>query len=190
MALVPILCLIGILLLTMMVGMLPAPRVARIGVYAISTLACAAIAGLAALALTGVLPLGETLVLPLGLPWIGAHLRLDALSAGFLVIVGVAGTFASLYGIGYGRHEAEPHRILPFYPAFLAGMSLVPLADDVFSFLFAWELMSLTSWALVVSHHREADNRRAGILYLIMATFGTLVRTAASTNCASPTNSS
>ncbi|HZP08600.1 hydrogenase 4 subunit B [Methyloceanibacter sp.] len=174
MALVAILCLIGILLLTMMVGMLPTPRAARIAVYAISTGACATVSCLAALALTGVTPLGETLVLPLGLPWIGAHFHLDALSAGFLVIVGVAGTFASLYGIGYGRHESEPHRILPFYPAFLAGMCLVPLADDVFSFLFAWELMSLTSWALVVSHHNDVENRRAGILYLIMATFGTL----------------
>ncbi|MFX9004166.1 proton-conducting transporter membrane subunit, partial [Acinetobacter baumannii] len=34
--------------------------------------------------------------------------------------------------------------------------------------------MSLTSWALVVSHHREAENVRAGYVYLLMASFGTL----------------
>jgi len=34
--------------------------------------------------------------------------------------------------------------------------------------------MSLTSWALVVSHHREAENVRAGYIYLLMASFGTL----------------
>ena len=34
-------------------------------------------------------------------------------------------------------------------------MTLVVLADDAFSFLFAWELMSLASWALVMAHHRE-----------------------------------
>ncbi len=48
--------------------------------------------------------------------------------------------------------------MLPFYPAFLAAMSLVVLAADAFSFLVAWELMSLASWALVMSRHREPAN--------------------------------
>ena len=65
--------------------------------------------------------------------------------------------------------------MLPFYPAFLAGMNLVVLADDAFTFLIAWELMSLTSWALVMAHHREPDNVRAGYVYLVMASFGTLM---------------
>jgi NADH:ubiquinone oxidoreductase subunit 5 (subunit L)/multisubunit Na+/H+ antiporter MnhA subunit len=34
--------------------------------------------------------------------------------------------------------------------------------------------MSLTSWALVVAHHRERDNLQAGYIYLLMAGFGTL----------------
>jgi hypothetical protein len=29
--------------------------------------------------------------------------------------------------------------------------------------------MSLTSWALVMAHHRVADNVRAGYIYLVMA---------------------
>ena len=76
--------------------------------------------------------------------------------------------------IGYGRHETAPQRVLPFYPAFLAAMNLVVLADDAFSFLVAWEFMSLTSWALVMSHHRAAENANAGYVYLVMASFGTL----------------
>ena len=100
--------------------------------------------------------------MPLGLPWIGAHFRLDALAAFFLVVVGLGGAGASLYALGYGRHEPEPQRVLPFYPAFLAGLNLVVLADDAFSFLFAWELMSLASWALVMAHHREPGNAHAG----------------------------
>ncbi len=39
-----------------------------------------------------------TIVLPLGLPWIGAHFRLDALAAFFLVVVNLGGAAASLYG--------------------------------------------------------------------------------------------
>ncbi|MCC7348163.1 MAG: hydrogenase 4 subunit B, partial [Variibacter sp.] len=81
--------------------------------------------------------------LPLGLPWIGVHCRLDALSSFFLVVVNLGGAGASLYALGYGRHEETPHRVLPFYPAYLAGMNLVVLANDAFGFLVAWEFMSL-----------------------------------------------
>ena len=116
----------------------------------------------------------DPLVLPLGIPWIGAHFVLDALSAFFLAVVALGGTGASLYAIGYGRHEHEPQRVLPFYPAFLAGMSLVLIADDAFSFLFAWETMSLASWALVVTHHRDPASIRAGYVYIVMASAGTM----------------
>ena len=116
----------------------------------------------------------SAVILPLGLPWVGAHFRIDALSSLFLVIVNLGGTAASLYGIGYGRHESAPGRVLPFFPAFLAGMNLVVMADDAFSFLLSWEFMSLVSWALVMAHHRVTENARAGYIYLIVASFGTL----------------
>src|SRR5262245_26552281 len=112
--------------------------------------------------------------LPLGLPWLGAHFRVDALAAFFLAVVNLAAAAASLYALGYGRHEEAPHRVLPFYPAFVAGMNLVILADDAFTFLLCWEFMSLASWALVMAHHRVAENARAGFVYLVMASFGTL----------------
>ena len=64
--------------------------------------------------------------------------------------------------------------MLPFFPAFLAAMNLVVLADDAFTFLFTWEFMSLTSWALVMAHHRRKGNAAAGYVYLILASFGTL----------------
>ena len=116
----------------------------------------------------------SVVTLPLGLPWTGAHFRLDPLAAFFLVVVGLGGVGASLYALGYGRHEHEPQRVLPFYPAFLAGLNLVVVADDAFSFVFAWELMSLASWALVMSHHRESNNAQAGYVYIIMASFSGL----------------
>ena len=64
--------------------------------------------------------------------------------------------------------------MLPFYPVFLAGMNLVVMADDAFTFLISWEFMSLSSWALVVAHHRVRENVYAGYVYLLMASFGTL----------------
>jgi formate hydrogenlyase subunit 3/multisubunit Na+/H+ antiporter MnhD subunit len=115
-----------------------------------------------------------TATLPLGLPWLGAHFRLDALSAFFLAVVNLGGAAASLYALGHGRHESSPGRVLSFYAAFLAAMNLVVLADDAFSFLLCWEFMSLVSWALVMAHHRERGNTHAGYVYLVMASFGTL----------------
>ena len=115
-----------------------------------------------------------SVTLPLGIPWIEAHLRLDLLAAFFLVVVNLGGAAASLYAIGYARHEPAPQRVLPFFPVFLAAMNLVVVADDAFTFLFAWELMSLASWALVMAHHRSRGTARAGYIYLVMAGFGTL----------------
>jgi hydrogenase-4 component B len=116
----------------------------------------------------------ETLSLPVGLPGVGSRFRLDALAAFFLLVANLGGAMASLYALGYGRHETSQLRVLPFYPAYLAGMNLVVLADDAVSFLIAWEFMSLSSWALVVSNHRAPENVRAGYIYLLMASIGTL----------------
>lgn len=112
--------------------------------------------------------------LPIGIPWLGAHFRIDALSSFFLSVINFGAATASLFAVGYGRREPEPSRILPFYPAFLAGMNLVLIADDAFTFLVSWEFMSLTSFALVIAHHHERENRRAAFVYLTMACFGTL----------------
>jgi hydrogenase-4 component B len=117
---------------------------------------------------------GSSISLPLGLPWLGAHFRIDPLAAFFLVVVNLGGAATSLFALGYGRHEEAPQRVLPFYPSYLAAMNLVVLAADAFSFLVAWEFMSLTSWALVMAHHKAPENIRAGYIYLLMASFGTL----------------
>jgi hydrogenase-4 component B len=115
-----------------------------------------------------------TLALPIGLPNIGARFRVDALSAFFVAVVNLGAAVTSLYALGYGRHEHAPARVLPFYALFLAGMNLVVLADDAFTFLLSWEFMSLTSWAIVLSNHRDPASSRAAFIYLVMASFGTL----------------
>jgi hydrogenase-4 component B len=165
---------IAALLATGIVGLVLAPRraggVVVYGVALAATVVAMGVAGTALIAQS----FGEAVVLPLGLPWLGAHFRLDALSAFFLLVVNLGAAAASLFAIGYGRHEESPGRVLPFFPAFLAGMNLVVLAADAFTFLFAWEFMSLSSWALVMAHHRKPGNAAAGYLYLLMASLGTL----------------
>ncbi len=142
--------------------------------YASSAAFCLALLLVASARLLAGAP-AVTLTLPLGLPWVGAHFRLDPLAEFFLLVINLGGLGASVYGIGYGEHESAPGRVLPFYPAFLAALNLVLLAADAFTFLVAWEFMSLTSWALVMAHHREPGNARAGYVYLLMAGAGALL---------------
>src|SRR5712675_1533255 len=167
-------CVAGLLGLAILAIALSRSKISTAVIYS-ATLAVSVIATAGALRwLLGGMTDSAALTLPVGLPWLGAHFRLDALASFFLFVVNLGGASASLYGLGYGHHEPAPHRVLPFFPAFLAGMNLVVLADDAFSYLLCWEFMSLASWALVMAHHREPGNAKAGYVYLVMASFGTL----------------
>jgi hydrogenase-4 component B len=119
-----------------------------------------------------------TATLPLGLPWLPWHLRLDALSGVFLVIIGVVTFAVGLYGPAYVRGFENGKDSLAalggFTGLFIVGMILVVLADDAFLFMVSWELMSLASYFLVAFHHDNAANRRAAFLYLLMAHVGGL----------------
>ncbi|QFY44121.1 hydrogenase 4 subunit B [Candidatus Methylospira mobilis] len=114
--------------------------------------------------------------LPFGLPWLHWHIRIDALSAFFLVIVGIGVIAVSLYAPGY-LHESRDSgrsfgRLSVATALFIAGMELLLLADDAFFFVIAWELMSVSSYFLVAHRHERAANRRASFLYLLMAQVG------------------
>ena len=116
------------------------------------------------------------IVLPLGLPDLPFHLRLDALSAFFLMLLGGAGAAVSLFSAGYFRSsEGTPPGLICFqYHAFLAAMALVLVADDAYVFMVAWESMALASFFLVTTEHRIPEIRRAGFLYLVIAHIGAI----------------
>src|SRR6195256_3125296 len=167
-------CVAGLLGIAILAIVLSRSKRATAVIYG-ATLAISAVALFGSLRwLLGGTADATEVILPIGLPWLGAHFRLDALASFFLVVINLGGASASLYALGYGQHEGAPHRVLPFFPAFLAGMNLVVLANDAFSYLLCWEFMSLASWALVMAHHREPGNAKAGYVYLVMASFGTL----------------
>jgi formate hydrogenlyase subunit 3/multisubunit Na+/H+ antiporter MnhD subunit len=148
--------------------------VARV-LFPIGALTCLGIAILAGTFLaTGQSP--QALVLPLGLPDLPFHLRLDALSSFFLLLLGLAGTGISTFAAGYFRSgEGTAPALLGFhYHVFLAAMVMVIIADDAYLFMVAWETMALSSYFLVTSHHRIPEIRSAGFLYLVMAHVGAI----------------
>lgn len=141
--------------------------------FPLGGMACLLLAGAAYQAL-GDTP--EIAVLPLGLPQLPWHLRLDSLSAFFLLIIGGAGAGISLFAAGYFRKgEGTPPGLLCLeYHLFLASMVLVVLADDAYAFMVAWETMALSSYFLVTSNHKVPEIRAAGFLYLLIAHIGAI----------------
>ena len=58
------------------------------------------------------------------------------------------------------------------FNGFLLGMSLVPCAGNIFTFVLAWELMAVSSYFLVMTESENADTRQAGLWYAAMTHLG------------------
>ena len=131
---------------------------------------------LAAAALAAIFSPPSALVLPLGLPDLPFHARLDALSCFFLLLLGSVSAGISVFAAGYLRdgQATPPNLECLYYHVFLASMALVLVADDAYFFMVAWETMALSSYFLVTCDHTNAENRRAGFLYLLIAHVGAI----------------
>ena len=118
----------------------------------------------------------QVAVLPLGLPGLPFHLRLDPLSAYFLLLFGATTAGISIFASGYFRRGegTAPGLLCLQYHVFVASMALIMLADDAYVFMVMWELMALSSFFLVTSNHTIPEIRRAGYLYLLIAHIGAL----------------
>ena len=131
---------------------------------------------LAVVAFMAIGQIAQSIVLPLGLPDLPFHLRLDSLSAFFLLLLGVTAAGISIFSAGYFRDSegSAPGLLCLQYHTFLAAMALVLIADDAYVFMVAWESMALSSYFLVTTDHRIAEVRRAGFLYLLIAHIGAI----------------
>lgn len=129
---------------------------------------------IAGIGLVGLFVPASAVVLPIGLPDLPFHLRLDALSAFFLLLLGAASFGVTVYAVGYFRHMERGSLALLtlWYHLFLAGMAGVMLADDAYAFMVAWEVMALSSYFLVTTDHDIPEIRHAGFLYLLIAHVG------------------
>ena len=105
----------------------------------------------------------------------GIAIRLDVLGAFFLGIVSIVGLPATLYGASY-THAYDDRYSVRFmglmFNLFLLGMSIVPCAGNVLTFVLGWELMSVASYFLVMTEFEEAETRSAGLWYAGMTHFG------------------
>ena len=135
--------------------------------FALSAVASAGILALGVVAVAGGVPVTVRLGSVLGFALV--DLRVDGLAGLFLVMLGIAGAACSVYGIGYGAHgTGGTDRTVAAFPVFLLSLGLVFGSADAVAFLFAWELMALSSALLVVGPHPDATVARAGYTYLAL----------------------
>ncbi|MCX7787608.1 MAG: proton-conducting transporter membrane subunit [Spirochaetes bacterium] len=112
--------------------------------------------------------------LPWNIPFGSIYLRIDFLSALFLLLLAVIGGLVALYSYGYffeERTQRSLSRYWIFYFGLFGGISLVFTAYNGVFFLLAWEGMSITSFFLVLHEFTNKEVRKAGWIYL-MATHG------------------
>ena len=133
------------------------------------TAGCVAVAGLGITVILGP-PISVQVGDVLGFRLI--DLRFDALAGTFLVALGVVGAASSVYALGY--HEAGRSRFdTVCHVLFLTSLALVFGSASAFSFLFAWELMALSSAILVIGPKPSRSVVDAGYLYLAMTHLST-----------------
>lgn len=106
------------------------------------------------------------------MPKFGFVLRLyvDGLTAWFLMLAAVMAVPAALYSIRYMRHyqDYSVARYYPHFLLFLAGMyGLLSITDMMWVFLFFWQVMTLSSYALIRFEHKKPENRWAATKYLV-----------------------
>jgi multicomponent Na+:H+ antiporter subunit D len=110
----------------------------------------------------------EATLLRLGAGW-SIGFALEPLGAIFALVASALWIVNSIYSIGYMRAHREP-RQTGFYACFALALGStmgVALARDLFTLFLFYELLTLSTYPLVV-HRRDADAMRAGRLYLAL----------------------
>jgi hydrogenase-4 component B len=110
------------------------------------------------------------------LPFGSLHVGLDGLSAFFAGVIALVCGLAAVYGVAYLKPHAGRRPLGPTWFAFnllTASMLIVVAARDAVLFLMAWEVMSLSSFFLVMFEGERPETISAGWTYLVATHLGT-----------------
>jgi formate hydrogenlyase subunit 3/multisubunit Na+/H+ antiporter MnhD subunit len=98
-------------------------------------------------------------------------LRIDALSAWFILIVNLTCFTGVVYGSGYLKSYTVKSSLISFhwilFQLFQASMVIVVMIQHSIAFIVAWEVMSLSSMFLVLFDYTNPKVLKAGINYLV-----------------------
>lgn len=121
----------------------------------------------------------DVMIVAMQSPLFGAEmLAIDPLSAFMLIIISIAGIATTLYSRGYLEHylnkKSSAHISLHYFSlvVMVLSMMMVVVSSGGFSFLLAWELMTIASFLLILFDAQRAEVMRAALAYLVMMHIG------------------
>ncbi|MBQ5710756.1 MAG: NADH-quinone oxidoreductase subunit E [Alistipes sp.] len=122
---------------------------------------------------------GEIMLAKFSTDMFGAErISVDAISALFLAIIAIASVATVVYSRGYVEgyfKRFSPTHFSLHYTALVllvVSMMMVVISSGGFSFLFAWELMTIASFILILFEADRQEVRRAALNYLVMMHIG------------------
>ncbi len=106
-------------------------------------------------------------------PWLNTALvfEVDQLSAVFLLITALSAVCSTLYSIRY-MLIYEEYSLARYYPMlllFFASILSVLSVHNLFFFIVFWEIMTLTSYALIVFAKHDPEVRQSAMIYFVVS---------------------
>lgn len=101
---------------------------------------------------------------------------LDRLSAFFILVISIVSTCVAIYSFGYiesSSGEKRRHWTIGMMAIFIFSMISVVASKNFFTLLVNWEIMSLSSFFMVVIDKEKPESQKAGIYYLVMTQLST-----------------
>jgi formate hydrogenlyase subunit 3/multisubunit Na+/H+ antiporter MnhD subunit len=108
-------------------------------------------------------------------------MKLDLLSSLFLFLLAAIGSCTSIFSLSYLPHlkdHLHPGHYWSALSLFMLSMSMLLVSANALSFLVFWELMALSSFALIASEHQKHKVRDAAVVYLTATRIATACLTA------------
>ncbi|MCC6751432.1 MAG: hydrogenase [Deltaproteobacteria bacterium] len=134
---------------------------------------CACLGAVGALALGWSNELAVTWLVPGG----QLVIRVDAISAMFVLQIAVLAVLGAWYGLEYWPqrgHRDNGRKLRTFFGAVTAGMLLLVIARNAVLFLVGWEIMAASAFLLVSTEDEKPTAREVGFVYLLATRAGTL----------------
>ncbi len=100
----------------------------------------------------------------------------DPLAVFFILVIAISAVPSFVFSVGYLKAHFSRQRqkaCTVLVALFVLSMCAVVSASNLLFFLFAWEVMSLVSYFLVVFEHEHESSIQAGTIYLVMTQIGT-----------------
>jgi hydrogenase-4 component B len=104
--------------------------------------------------------------------------RIDGLTALFLVPLFVVAPLGSIYGLEYWRqsdHAGDGRKLRLFYGLLATGIALLLVASNAVLFLVGWETMALAAFFCITTEDGRDEVRQSGYVYLVATRIGTLL---------------